>query len=60
LPEASNHFGKIKAHLEQSGKMIDDFDIAIGAIAIAHKSGVITTNQSHFKRIKNLECKSWE
>jgi len=58
--DASNHFGKIKAHLEQLGNMIDDFDIAIGAIAIAHKCGVITTNQSHFKRIKHLECKNWE
>jgi tRNA(fMet)-specific endonuclease VapC len=57
--EASNQFGKIKAHLEQSGEMIDDFDIATGAIAIAHKCGVITTNQGHFKRIKNLECKTW-
>ncbi len=58
--EASNHFGKIKANLEQLGKMIDDFDIAIGAIAITHKCGVITRNQGHFKRIKNLECKSWK
>ncbi len=58
--DASNHFGKIKADLEQLGKMIDDFDIAIGAIAIAHQCGVITTNQGHFKRIKNLECKSWK
>ena len=57
--EASNHFGKIKAHLEQVGKMIDDFDIAIGAIAIAHKFGVITANKGHFKRIKDLECKGW-
>ena len=58
--DASNHFGKIKAHLEQVGKMIDDFDIAIGAIALAYKCGVITTNQGHFKRIMNLECMSWE
>jgi predicted nucleic acid-binding protein len=39
--------------------MIDDFDIAIGAIAMAHNCGVITTNLSHFKGIKNLECKAW-
>lgn len=58
--EASIHFGKIKADLEQLGKMIDDFDIAIGAIAMAHNCGVITSNQVHFKRIKNLEIKSWE
>ena len=58
--EASGNFGKIKADLEHRGKIIDDFDIAISAIAIAHKCGVITTNLSHFRRIKNLESKSWE
>jgi tRNA(fMet)-specific endonuclease VapC len=58
--EASNQFGKTKADLERLGKMIDDFDIAIGAIAMAHKCGVITTNLSHFKRIENLDIKSWE
>ena len=58
--EASINFGKIKADLEKLGKMIDNFDIAIGAIAMAHKCGVIATNLSHFKRIENLECKTWE
>ncbi len=58
--ESSNHFGKIKADLERQGKLIDDFDIAIAAIAIAHKCGVITVNQTHFKRIKNIECQSWQ
>ena len=58
--EASDNFGKIKADLEGRGKLIDDFDIAIAAIAIAHKCGVITANLNHFRRIKNLECKSWE
>lgn len=59
-PEASGHFGKTKADLERRGELIDDFDIAIAAIAIAHKCGVITANLRHFRRIKNLESKSWK
>jgi len=58
-PEASGYFGKIKAELERSGKLIDDFDIAIASIAIAHKCGVITDNLDHFRRIQNLKCKTW-
>jgi len=56
---ASDNFGKIKAYLEQKGKLIDDFDIAIAGIALAHKCGVLTANLKHFRRIKNLESKNW-
>ena len=56
--ESSGYFGKIKADLEHRGEIIDDFDIAIGAIALAHKCGVITANISHFQRITGLECLS--
>lgn len=57
--EASKKFGEIKANLERKGKLIDDFDIAIAAIAISHDCGVITANLKHFKRIKGLETISW-
>jgi tRNA(fMet)-specific endonuclease VapC len=60
LPESSENFGKIKADLERLGKLIDDFDIAIAAIAISHRCGVITANLDHFQRIKNLESKNWK
>jgi len=58
-PESSEKYGEIKADLERRGEPIDDFDIAIAAIAMSHKCGVITANLKHFKRIKDLECKSW-
>ena len=57
--EASQNFGKIKAALERSGQLIDDFDIAIAAIAKAHICGVITANLGHFKRIDDLEVEGW-
>ena len=59
LPEASKKFGEIKTDLEHSGMMIDDFDIAIAAIAISHKCGVITANLKHFERIRGLKFTSW-
>jgi len=59
LPESSESFGKIKADLEREGNIIDDFDIAIAAIAISHKCGVVTSNLKHFQRIKDLEIKYW-
>lgn len=59
-PESSEQFGTIKADLERRGELIDDFDIAIAAIAMAHKRGVITANLTHFSRIKDLECKGWK
>lgn len=58
--ESSDNFGKIKAGLERLGELIDDFDIAIAAIAMAHKCCVITANLGHFGRIRNLESKSWK
>lgn len=57
--ESSEKYGIIKADLERRGKPIDDFDIAIAAIAMSHRCGVITANLKHFKRIKNLTTKSW-
>ena len=58
-PESSEKYGDIKADLERRGKPIDDFDIAIAAIAMSHKCGVITANLKHFERIKDHESKSW-
>ena len=57
--ESSKYFGTIKADLEKKGNLIDDFDIAIAAIAMAHNCSVITANLNHFRRIKELESLSW-
>lgn len=59
-PESSKYFGIIKADLERQGKLIDDFDIAIAAIAKSHKCGVVTSNLSHFGRIEILQSINWK
>lgn len=58
-PDASLFFGVIKSNIEKRGELIEDFDIAIGAIAMAHKCAVLTSNLNHFKRIENLDAVSW-
>ncbi len=59
IPLASKYFGKIKADLETRGMLIDDFDIAIGAIALSHECHVLTANLKHFQRIQGLAASSW-
>jgi predicted nucleic acid-binding protein len=58
-PQASVRFGAIKAALERSGRLIDDFDIAVAAIALAHGAGVVTANLPHFSRVPGLRCALW-
>jgi predicted nucleic acid-binding protein len=58
-PQASLNFGGIKAALERKGQLIDDFDIAVAAIALAHGAQVITANLPHFARIEGLPSRHW-
>jgi len=58
--ESSRLFGSIKAGLERSGELIDDFDIAIAAIAMSHDAGVLTANLAHFRRVPGLSANHWE
>lgn len=58
-PDSSALFGTIKAALELEGTPIDDFDVAIAAIASAHGAEVITANFVHFRRVKGLATRRW-
>ncbi len=58
-PQASARFGAVKAALERAGRLIDDFDIAVAAIALAHGAGVITANLAHFSCVDGLRCAHW-
>lgn len=52
-------FGQIKARLEKSGTLVEDFDITIAAHALAHDAVLITGNVKHMKRIRGLQVESW-
>lgn len=55
----SQSFGLIKAHLQETGQLIEDFDIAIAAHAHAKRGTLVTHNVRHFNRIENLLIEEW-
>jgi len=58
-PESSEIFGLLKSDLESSDNRLDDFDLIIAAIALAHNYTLVTNNEKHFKRIQSLKIENW-
>lgn len=52
-------FAKEKVKLRKKGKIISDFDLLIGATAIANKMIMVTRNVSEFSRMSNIELENW-
>ena len=56
----ANVFAEISFSLKKNSSIIgDDDDIIIAATSIKNKSTLVTPNQKHFSRIKNLPCIDW-
>jgi tRNA(fMet)-specific endonuclease VapC len=49
----------IYADLHRRGELISDADILIAATAIAHGLVVATNNETHFRRIRDLQVLNW-
>ena len=47
------------ARLRKEGRIVSDFDLLIGATAIANKMIMITRNVSEFSRMANVEIENW-
>ncbi|MDX2249519.1 MAG: type II toxin-antitoxin system VapC family toxin [Bacteroidia bacterium] len=52
-------FAKEKSRLRKSGKPVDDFDLLIGASAIAHNMVLVTNNTKHFDRMAGIIVENW-
>ncbi len=52
-------YAKERARLEAIGKSLDDFDLLIGATAIAHNMTLVTNNTKHFERLKGIKLMDW-
>lgn len=52
-------YAKQKAKLKAKGKILDDFDLLIGATAIANDLILITKNTTDFIRMDGLEMEDW-
>ena len=50
--KASIEYGKIRATLEKSGKIIGGLDMQIAAHALANKMTLVTNNTKEFKRVQ--------
>lgn len=49
----------ICADLYQRGELISDADILIAGTAVTNGLAVVTNNEFHFRRIKNLQIENW-
>ena len=53
--ETAKVFGKIRAHLEETGEILPDADLQIAATALYHGLELVTGNLRHFIRINGLK-----
>ena len=58
-PESAEEYGRIRAHLLDTGTLIGDSDIQIAATALHHGLTVVTANVRHFGRIPDLEIRTF-
>ncbi len=54
-----NLFGSLKARLGKEGMILDDADLFIAACAIEHQLTLVSNNERHFSRIKELKLENW-
>lgn len=52
-------FADKKAELCAEGRLIDDFDILIGATAIYHKLVMVTENVKHLNHLSSIKIENW-
>lgn len=57
--EVSRAFGAIKTALERKGMIIEDFDVAIAAHAVAADAVLVTADRSHMSKIEGLAIRDW-
>ena len=52
-------YAKEKSRLKKMGKLLDDFDLLIGAAAVTNHLILVTKNVSDFNRIHGIEIEDW-
>ena len=57
--ECAEIFGMLKASLEKSGMLLDDFDLIIASCAMTNNLTLVTNNTKHFSRIDGLKLTNW-
>lgn len=56
---AAEVYGPLRARLERRGARLDEADLRIASIALAHDCTLVTGNVRHFARIEDLRVENW-
>lgn len=59
-PEDASGYGRLRAALERSGRMIGPLDTLIAAQAIRLGAVLVTHNTEEFSRVPGLRCEDWQ
>jgi tRNA(fMet)-specific endonuclease VapC len=59
LYEILEDYGDIKSFLRKNGQPLEDFDLLIGATAVAKNLVMVTENVRHLSRIPNIQVENW-
>lgn len=57
--EAADHAARLYAETRKAGTPVDDIDILIAGIALAHDRAVVTHNTAHFSRLSGVIVEDW-
>lgn len=57
--EAARLGGEIYATLKKQGKLINEADILIASIVKANNAVLVTNDEEHFSRVKELKIENW-
>ncbi|MDL2229266.1 type II toxin-antitoxin system VapC family toxin [Treponema sp. OttesenSCG-928-L16] len=52
-------FSELKSKYDKRGIVIDDFDLLIASTALTHNQILVTNNEKHFNKIKELRIENW-
>lgn len=56
--ETAELFAQERSRLRREGRILENFDLLIGATALRHGVELVTNNVSHFQRIEGLQIVS--
>lgn len=57
--DAADHAARLYAATRKAGNPVDDIDILIAGIALAHKRVVVTCNTGHFGKLPGVTVENW-
>lgn len=57
--DSAHRFGQLRFSLRRQSLLLEDMDLLIASIALAHNQPLVTRNQKHFDRVPGLKVQTW-